>query len=341
MALAANKDADPMVVAALNTLAAAEDAHRSAAESHTTPSHVQDRTANTVRQAKAMLELARGLPPKSTSSRSLLTPTNRFSEQSVGTRKLWRGRSTIEHHFNIDSSFRLLGPVAEQTNLTRQVHDFFNLVALIPIILLNIMNWASPHTLWGPEGLRKDVSLEMLWEGGFSEEFWWLSLGYFVFDFLFVFTFPKCVHSPEVVLCHHVAAMNYILVPKFFPEFMWVMGAVMSVEVNTWFLVARRAFNTAGEKPFTTGISLFKSFRLGFVSCCFYVSWICNRLLVNMYVLTYIIRTYMDFMVNSLPPPLDIRLVALIVQSSLLSLNIKWTVDLVRSKLKNVAETGL
>ena len=53
------------------------------------------------------------------------------------------------------------------------------------------------------------MSLEMLWEGGFSEEFWWLSLGYFVFDFLFVFTFPKCVHSPEVMLCAAVSAVAH------------------------------------------------------------------------------------------------------------------------------------
>merc|ERR1719394_743296 len=82
------------------------------------------------------------------------------------------------------------------------------------------------------------------------------------------------------------------MIPLWRPQVGWLMGSCLSVEVNTWFLIARRSFNKNGDKPFTTGVPLLKSFRLLIVSTCFYISWFVIRLGFYPYLLILILREH-------------------------------------------------
>jgi len=246
-----------------------------------------------------------------------------------------RKRSRIEDHFNVNEDFRLLGPLKYDDNFWRDVHDWFNLVALLPVIYLNTINWTGqPIYEWMRGATTRTPTLVEVWSGTFEELFWYVSFAYFVSDFLFVVLVPKCVKSPAIIIGHHIAAMTYMIVPRVFPEYMCLMGAIMLVEVNTWFLIARRALNSRGEKPFTPGVSLGKSLRMTFISANFYFSWIFHRCIVNLYVLIYILHQYYVWITEFNHFPIDIRLISVSLQAVLILLNTKWTVDLVRSKLK-------
>merc|ERR1719330_579433 len=176
----------------------------------------------------------------------------RYAERSL--RKAW---SRIEEHFLIDEAFRMLGPLVHDSNLARDVHDWYNLVALLPVIVLTFLNFScpgmDPYFCGVPSGV---VTLPGLWTGEHWEAFWWTTFFYFVVDLLFVVMLPHCVRSPQVIIGHHTATLLYIMVPKTQPKFAWLMGCCMTVEVNTWFLIARRTFNKLGEKPFMAGVSL-------------------------------------------------------------------------------------
>merc|ERR1712232_393610 len=107
----------------------------------------------------------------------------------------------------------------------------------------------------------------------------------------------------------------------------------MVVEANTWFLIARRALNKNGDKPFNTGVSLAKSLRLAFISTCFYVSWFIIRLVVYPCLFLVIVQEWLTFSkkVGTFFNPIALTP---LIQAVLIFLNIKWTIDLVRSKFK-------
>jgi len=252
-------------------------------------------------------------------------------QQEAG-RKLRKARSLIEDHFAIDEAFRMLGPLAQDANFARDVHDWFNLVALVPVILLNFLNFSCDDLFFCgiPSG---KATLQTLWTGQLWEAFWWTTFAYFSVDLLFVVSLPKCVRSPGVIIYHHMATILYIMVPKRHPKLCWLMGCCMVVEVNTWFLIARRSFNKRGDKPFAPGVAMGKSLRLATVSTCFYISWFAIRIIFYPYLLTEIFIVAYDHwvLIGTL-----VNLVSLtpIIQFILMCMNFKWTFDLIRSKLK-------
>merc|ERR1719330_2276917 len=222
----------------------------------------------------------------------------RYAERSL--RKAW---SRIEEHFLIDEAFRMLGPLVHDSNLARDVHDWYNLVALLPVIVLTFLNFScpgmDPYFCGVPSGV---VTLPGLWTGEHWDAFWWTT-------FL------------------------YIMVPKTQPKFAWLMGCCMTVEVNTWFLIARRAFNKLGEKPFSAGVSLRTSLRLAIVSVSFYVSWFAIRIFFYPYLFVAIVQAWYQYW-GETGTPLNFLLVCPFIQGVLICMNFKWTVDLIRSKLK-------
>mmetsp|Transcript_1744 Transcript_1744/g.4964 ORF Transcript_1744/g.4964 Transcript_1744/m.4964 type:complete len:190 (-) Transcript_1744:508-1077(-) len=160
-------------------------------------------------------------------------------------RKLPRRRSMIELHYNVDDSFRMIGAVAQDANFRRDVHDVFNLLALVPIVVLNAANWHWDLLLTGRFTEPAEV-----WHGEYFEHFWWTTLGYFVIDLLWVVMVSGTVRSPSAIVIHHCIVLVYLMVPWLYRGLGWCMGACMAVELNTWFLIARRIFNKAGLNPF-------------------------------------------------------------------------------------------
>lgn len=228
-------------------------------------------------------------------------------------------------------AYRMLGPVHRDPNLARDVHDVFNLIALLPVIWFNLQNWTA--TLFIGRSNLLNTDLPDLWHGEAFHLFWWLTFGYFVADALFLLLVPQCVKSPRMIMCHHIGTIVYICVPKLRPEYGWLMGACMIVEVNTWFLVARRYFNKNGSKAFTRGVPLTESCRLLLVSSCFYVTWFAIRLFFYPYLFYVIVGEWLKYSwrvgryINVIAP-------TPVIQAVLIYLNVKWSIDLLRSKLK-------
>merc|ERR1719375_1410204 len=195
-------------------------------------------------------------------------------------RKIMR-KSLVEDHFEIDyRNFSLLGPLRQDDNLSRDVHDWFNIVVLLPLCGLNFANWsisaAGIQEVWAGA-----ASVPSLWSGHHFEAFFWATVAYFVADALWVAVVPNCVRSPSVILKHHSLTLVYMTIPFFYQEYSWLMGACMSVEVNTWFLIARRVFNKRGQVAFTFTASLpGGTVQVKVISVCFYLTWIVIRLMI-------------------------------------------------------------
>merc|ERR1711862_641115 len=107
----------------------------------------------------------------------------------------------------------------------------------------------------------------------------------------------------------------------------------MIVEVNTWFLIARRTFNKQGDKPFSPGVPVRKSICLCIISTGFYITWFAIRLIFYPYLLFVIIKEWWLYSAR-VGTMLNLIAVTPAIQVILIYLNVKWTVDLIWSKCK-------
>mmetsp|Transcript_46439 Transcript_46439/g.107586 ORF Transcript_46439/g.107586 Transcript_46439/m.107586 type:complete len:212 (+) Transcript_46439:3-638(+) len=182
-------------------------------------------------------------------------------------------------------------------------------------------------------GLTGGIDIPKLWHGEVFSVFWWTTFAYFIADLIWMVALPGCVRSPKVIIQHHLATLAYILIPYIRRQYGWLMGACMIVEVNTWFLIARRSFNKNGDKPFQTGVHPWKSLRLIIVSTCFYITWFAIRLVFYPLLLIVICKEWYAYSLE-VRTPLNLIAVTPVMQLIFIFLNVKWTVDLVRSKCK-------
>lgn len=261
---------------------------------------------------------------------------------------LERKKSLIEEHFNIDQHFRMIGALCVDPDFRRDVHDVFNLVVLIPISILNLMNWNWPLIL-----SFQVSSVQNAWVGDHFWSFWWASAAYFLIDLLWVMVIKGTVKSPTTILVHHSIVLIYLITPRSHPQMRWGMGACMSVEINTWFLIARRVFNRKGMNPFVyTGcagdmgeISVpmtdftdkgtrWIRLRIKGTSIGFYVTWFAIRLVLY----PALIHPFWEFYNEhsaAVGSRVNLILVVPVFQVALTFLNIKWSIDLYRSKMRS------
>ena len=213
----------------------------------------------------------------------------------------------------------------------RDSHDFFNLIVLIPVVALNIMNWNWDYlaklAFYGHDGQFSDA-----WTGEWFQSFFFMTVAYFIVDLAWILLVPACVKSPATIIQHHVATILYIMIPYTIPEYQWCMGACMSVEVNTWFLIARRVFNRQGFPPWIIDLS-FVSIRVKLISVLFYVTWIAIRCIVYPYLMPCFIQQWLT---HSQQVGTKWNIVALSVplHAAFCLLNLKWTYDLFTSKIR-------
>jgi len=338
---------DPVFEAVTRAVHAAEEAKKAADDDPKTTQLLRTLTSRALEEARSV-QLAVCSSPRVNKRQNIAEFATLLGEElkeaaeeslhegiEYAGRTMRKAKSLIEDHFQIDEAFRMLGPLRQDSNLARDVHDWFNLVALLPVIALNLKNWSCSIILgcghWSVEG---KYAVTKIWHGEFFLAFWWTTLAYLIVDILFVLLLPQCVRSPKVIVQHHVATIGYIFIPLFRPQYGWLMGACMIVEVNTWFLIARRSFNKRGDKPFTTGVPVIKSFRMLIVSSCFYVTWFVIRLGFYPYLLVVIVQEWL-FETKRVGTPLNLIAITPVFQCIFIFLNIKWTIDLLRSKLKS------
>jgi hypothetical protein len=229
----------------------------------------------------------------------------------------------------------------------RDTHDFFNLVALVPVCLLNAMNWdfdqfwnfghtlySSPSASWTLTAIIPKFIhvLEKAWVGEYYDLFFRVTAMYFILDWLWIMMVPGAVKSPTTILQHHVAVLLYMIIPQYHPEVRWCMGLCMSVELNTWFLIARRVFNKQGFPPWKIGYSWW-SIRIKVISVLFYTTWLWIRVFLYPILLWPIAKLYLQQVkitgsrINSLLPGLPLHVVFCV-------LNLKWSYDLLTSKIR-------
>jgi hypothetical protein len=235
----------------------------------------------------------------------------------------------IEEHFRIDSREKLVlpGVLKHGEDLARDAHDFFNLIILIPIVALNVMNWNWDKIFnWSfKSGLDA-------WTGEWFEAFFFAVVGYFFIDLCWVLVIPNCVKSPSTIIQHHLITMLYILIPYFRPKYQWAMGACMSVEINTWFLIARRVFNKQGFSPWIIDLS-FMSIRVKIISVCFYVTWIGIRCILYPILLVWLVKVWLATSLK-VGTNINLDMIAPLMHSSFCVLNFRWTYDLIMSKIR-------
>jgi hypothetical protein len=111
-----------------------------------------------------------------------------------------------------------------------------------------------------------------------------------------------------------------LLAPVYYPEYRWFMGAILSVEVNTWFLILRRVVH---KSPHTDPL-LSKT-----VSGLFYFTWITIRCIIYPAVLLSFFQLANERFQET-GTYFHRELVFIPVHFALCLLNLKWTHDLFR-----------
>jgi len=234
----------------------------------------------------------------------------------------------VDHHYKIDKQSRSLLPglPLHDKDLARDIHDFFNLIVLVPIIVLNVICWDWDQLL------DPTIAFWKAWHGDYYDAFFMMTVAYFIVDLVWVCVFPKCVKSPSTIVQHHLAVLIYIMIPHLIPDLRWAMGACMSVEVNTWFLIARRVFNKQGFGPWTIGLPYLFSVRVKLISIFFYTTWIAARIVIFPSMLVVYYQMYRDPAAFQLQGSSHIMLLVMAIHSIFVFLNFRWTIDLVNSK---------
>jgi hypothetical protein len=239
----------------------------------------------------------------------------------------------IEQHFRVERNPQgrkevLPGVIKHGDDWARDSHDFFNLIVLIPIVALNVMNWNWEILVT----MNKKQTIADAWTGDWFDLFFWTTVSYFVIDLLWIMAIPSSVKSPSVIIQHHLVTVLYILIPFFRPSVRWCMGACMSVEINTWFLIARRVFNKQGFPPWIIDLS-FVSIRIKLISLCFYVTWIGIRCILYPVMMGFLVKRWLkeSKQVGTL---LNLELIPVVLHAIFCVLNFKWTFDLIMSKVR-------
>ena len=266
--------------------------------------------------------------PMPSKSSTILRPLHRRSTSAPPNTD--RGRLLAEH-FRVDAekSLVLPGLPAHEDDWDRDVHDFFNLIVLIPIVVLNMMNWNWDMIFHMPKG----KTVADAWNGDWFMVFWQVTFLYFLVDLAWMFVKPSCVKSPMTIIQHHIATLLYILIPYCNSELQWCMGACMAVEINTWFLIARRVFNKQGFPPWIIGLPTGLSIRIKLISICFYVTWISIRVILYPYLMFTFWRMWIELSTRA-GSRINAFSIVIPLHFCFCLLNLKWTHDLLMSKVR-------
>eukprot|EP00586_Coscinodiscus_wailesii_P003458 CAMPEP_0172485418 /NCGR_PEP_ID=MMETSP1066-20121228/13480_1 /TAXON_ID=671091 /ORGANISM="Coscinodiscus wailesii, Strain CCMP2513" /LENGTH=117 /DNA_ID=CAMNT_0013250699 /DNA_START=83 /DNA_END=433 /DNA_ORIENTATION=+ len=104
----------------------------------------------------------------------------RFRSKSAPPANGYR-RTLIHEHYRVDPEERtvLPGLPKHDSDWPREIHDFFNLIILIPVVVLNCMNWNWDILL---DHLTSNEHVAEAWTGEWFNAFFFLTTGYFVVD---------------------------------------------------------------------------------------------------------------------------------------------------------------
>jgi hypothetical protein len=236
----------------------------------------------------------------------------------------------LEEHYRVDADQHLLlpGVPKHDPDWARDSHDFFNLVVLVPLVALNVMNWNWDMIF----NMPKNKIVTDAWTGEWWDMFFLVTVLYFTTDLCWVVFIPECVRSPGTIIKHHLLTLLYIVIPYCVPECRPFMGCCLSVEINTWFLIARRVFNKQGFPPWIIDLSFF-SIRVKLISVLFYVTWIGFRCILYPYLMIPFYQAWVTHTAK-VGTPWNIVFMCVPLHAFFCLLNLKWSYDLLMSKVR-------
>lgn len=269
-------------------------------------------------------------------------------------------RRNQSHHHEKVVNVILPGVPSYEEDWARDTHDYFNLIILVPVTVLNIMNWNwdillslgnsnnhhhhhrnNNHSsnnndyIGYMEYIEQMVdTLQSAWTGDWFDIFFYFTAAYFIIDLLWIIILPICVKSPSTIIQHHIAVLLYIMIPYIHPHFRFCMGACMSVEINTWFLIARRVFNKQGFPPWTLiELNSWLSIRVKVISIFFYLTWISIRCILYPGLLIPIYKFSRDH-TKQTGTVFHLISAACVLHAAFCLLNLKWSYELLMSKIR-------
>lgn len=211
---------------------------------------------------------------------------------------------TAQFGFKMASATTSLNHVAQQAH---QQHDLFNLVCL-PVIVL--VNTKALHAFFLAESSSEDLDF-----------YWTMQIAalnvYIFFDTCWIMLNPDSVSALKTILMHHcIVFFGWLLVPQQVVPFRPIATCLLSVEINTVFMIARK-FQPFQKYPFL----------LSFLRCGFYLTWVPLRVIIFPYCcyLGYLEVVQFERSSGSF---LNIATVGWVLLLVITCLNIKWTVDL-------------
>eukprot|EP00928_Gymnodinium_smaydae_P056293 TRINITY_DN39699_c0_g1_i1.p1 TRINITY_DN39699_c0_g1~~TRINITY_DN39699_c0_g1_i1.p1 ORF type:complete len:303 (-),score=57.51 TRINITY_DN39699_c0_g1_i1:108-950(-) len=219
----------------------------------------------------------------------------------------------------------MLMPEHKPEDRLLRMHDNFNLFVLPIVVILDIK--------FVMEGNLDHYDNPNFWR------FLWFTSAYIFIDMVWVALFPKCVKSQTTILIHHAVTLLYMGIPAFNPATRYAMAACLSVELNTWFLILRRAPIARGAlKPFA--------------SVPFYITWYVIRIGIYPYMIYdvwMLLVNHVEAMKQAGDPAyhrarygLTYMAIPPVIQTLLTLLNFHWTIQLIRNNLKKKGpEKGL
>ncbi|CAM9190285.1 unnamed protein product, partial [Ectocarpus fasciculatus] len=184
-------------------------------------------------------------------------------------------------------------------------HDYFNLLCIPAIIATNF--YFLGLVLYDYFGTDTIPAARL--DGAYAVMFWVFAT-YMAADVLWVLAVPRCVASPLMIILHHIVSLLGWITPVFDPAIRPWTAAAVTVELNTFFLIVRR--NLPSNRA---------------LDAWFLVSWALLRLGVYPYIA---VGYYQQFALHIHPSAgLNVYSGSYICLLLLMSLNLKWTVDLV------------
>jgi len=180
---------------------------------------------------------------------------------------------------------------------------------------------------------QKYKKMEDAWTGAWFDMFFQITALYFIIDLAWIWVLPKSVNSPGTIIKHHIATLLYLIIPFRYPEYRWFMGACMSVEINTWFLIARRVFNKQGFPPWVIDLPFSISIRVKIISVFFYLTWIGTRCALYP-MLWFEFYNIWERLTEQTGTVFNLFAIVLSLHTVFVILNFKWTYDLCLSKMR-------
>eukprot|EP00527_Entomoneis_sp_CCMP2396_P009868 CAMPEP_0198138036 /NCGR_PEP_ID=MMETSP1443-20131203/1474_1 /TAXON_ID=186043 /ORGANISM="Entomoneis sp., Strain CCMP2396" /LENGTH=262 /DNA_ID=CAMNT_0043799659 /DNA_START=130 /DNA_END=918 /DNA_ORIENTATION=+ len=194
------------------------------------------------------------------------------------------------------------------SEVERERHDVFNLIALVFVITSAAVDW----------------NFDLLFQGhgsnAYDGKYFWLTWGttftYFLVDLIWVSYIPHCVKSPRTIVQHHLVVIGYIVAPIVWAEYRWFMGALLTVEINTWFMILRRVVYKRKIEMISDAVSF-----------SFYLTWIVIRCFIYPAVFIHFLELA-QIQIETTGRFWHWPMIAIAVHFVLCCLNLKWSYDL-------------